>query len=177
MSVAQLKVALTRRLPDVVEKRLDELFDVNLRDNDEQCTRNEIIESMQDVDVLVSCVSDVVDAPMLAQAGKRLKLIANFGAGFDNIDVTTALQRGILVSNTPGVVTDDTADMTMALILGVTRRIPEGLAAMQTGIWGGWSPSRRTACRTAAWNSWHGAYWTGSRCPSKSFWHGNSLSQ
>lgn len=141
MSVAQLKVALTRRLPDVVEKRLDELFDVNLRDNDEQCTRNEIIESMQDADVLVSCVSDVVDAPMLAQAGKRLKLIANFGAGFDNIDVTTALQRGILVSNTPGVVTDDTADMTMALILGVTRRIPEGLAAMQTGIWGGWSPS------------------------------------
>ncbi len=137
----RLKVALTRRLPHVVEKRLDELFDVQLRDEDTPLNKKEIIDYMQDVDVLVPCISDVVDAPMVAQAGKNLKLIANFGAGFDNIDVTTALQRGILVSNTPGVVTEDTADMTIALILSVTRRIPEGIVVMQTGQWDGWSPS------------------------------------
>ena len=137
----RLKVALTRRLPHVVEKRLDELFDVQLRDEDTPLTKKEIIDYMQNVDVLVPCISDVVDAPMVAQAGKNLKLIANFGAGFDNIDVPTALQRGILVSNTPGVVTEDTADMTMALMLSVTRRIPEGIVVMQTGQWEGWSPS------------------------------------
>ncbi len=137
----RLKVALTRRLPHVVEKRLDELFDVQLRDEDTPLTKKEIIDYMQNVDVLVPCISDVVDAPMVAQAGKNLKLIANFGAGFDNIDVATALQRGILVSNTPGVVTEDTADMTMALMLSVTRRIPEGIVVMQTGQWEGWSPS------------------------------------
>ena len=143
----RLKVALTRRLPDVVEKRLEELFDVQLRKKDTPLTKKEIVEYMKVVDVLVPCISDVVDAPMLAQSGKQLKLIANFGAGFDNIDVATALQRGILVSNTPGVVTDDTADMTIALMLSVTRRIPEGLAVMKSGQWDGWSPSAFLGCR------------------------------
>ena len=137
----RLKVALTRRLPDVVEKRLDQLFDVQFRKEDTPLNKQQIVHYMKEVDVLVPCISDRVDAPMLAQAGKQLKLIANFGAGFDNIDVATALQRGILVSNTPGVVTEDTADMTMALLLSVTRRIPEGLAVMQSGQWSGWSPS------------------------------------
>ena len=136
-----LKVALTRRLPDTVEKRLAELFDVRIRDSDAPLSKAELIEQMQDVDVIVPAISDVIDAPMLARAGPKLKLIANFGAGFDNIDVSTALQRGILVSNTPGVVTEDTADMTMALMLGVTRRIPEGLSVMQSGHWDGWAPT------------------------------------
>lgn len=136
-----LKVALTRRLPDAVEKRLAELFDVRVRDSDTPLLKAELIAQMQDVDVVVPTISDVIDGSMLAQAGPKLKLIANFGAGFDNIDVATALHRGILVSNTPGVVTEDTADMTIALMLGVTRRIPEGLSIMQSGHWEGWAPT------------------------------------
>ena len=136
-----LKVALTRRLPEAVEKRLAELFDVRVRDSDTPLLKAELIAQMQDVDVIVPTISDVIDGSMLAQAGPKLKLIANFGAGFDNIDVATALHRGILVSNTPGVVTEDTADMTMALMLGVTRRIPEGLSIMQSGHWEGWAPT------------------------------------
>ncbi|MGB3146953.1 MAG: D-glycerate dehydrogenase, partial [Paracoccaceae bacterium] len=89
---------------------------------------------------LVPTITDQIDAALLAQAGPKLKLIANYGAGVDNIDVISARQRGVLVSNTPGVLTDDTADMAMALILAVTRRIPEGLATMQSGNWAGWSP-------------------------------------
>ncbi|MCK4711705.1 MAG: D-glycerate dehydrogenase, partial [Marinosulfonomonas sp.] len=91
--------------------------------------------------VLVPTLTDTIDAGMLSQAGDQLRLIANYGAGVDHIDVQTARQRGVLVSNTPGVVTEDTADMTMALILAVTRRIPEGLALMQSGEWQGWSPT------------------------------------
>ncbi|SNT71731.1 2-hydroxyacid dehydrogenase [Paracoccus seriniphilus] len=137
----KLRVSVTRRLPEPVETRMKELFDVALREDDSKMTREELIAAMQGSDVLVPTVTDHIDASMLAQAGDRLKLIANFGAGVDHIDVTTARQRGILVSNTPGVVTEDTADMTMALILAVTRRIPEGLAEMQAGRWGGWSPT------------------------------------
>ena len=137
----KLKIAVTRRLPDAVETRMKELFDVDLRDDDRKLSRDELVQAMKGCDVLVPTVTDQIDANMLAQAGERLKLIANFGAGIDHIDVTSARQRGILVSNTPGVVTEDTADMTLALILAVTRRIPEGLAEMQSGRWGGWAPT------------------------------------
>jgi glyoxylate reductase len=119
---------------------MKELFNVDLRDPDAKMTREELASAMQRADVLVPCVTDQIDAGLIGQAGDRLKLIANYGAGVDHIDVATARQRGILVSNTPGVVTEDTADMTMALILAVTRRIPEGLAVMQAGKWEGWSP-------------------------------------
>ena len=117
MSSDQISVAVTRRLPDVVEARLKELFDVKLRDNDEPMTRLELAEIVKSVDVLVPTVTDRIDAALLAQAGPRLKLLANFGAGIDHIDIDTARQRGVLVSNTPGVLTDDTADMAMALML------------------------------------------------------------
>ncbi len=137
----KLKVAVTRRLPDAVETRMKELFDVELREDDRKLTREEIVQAMKGCDVLVPTVTDQIDAGMLAQAGERLKLIANYGAGVDHIDVVSARQRGILISNTPGVVTEDTADMTLALILAVTRKIPEGLAEMQSGRWGGWSPT------------------------------------
>ena len=140
MPAARLSVVVTRRLPEVVETRMKELFDVELRDPDTLMTREELVAAMRRADVLVPSLNDHIDAPALAQAGDRLKLIANYGAGVDHIDVATARQRGILVSNTPGVVTEDTADMVMALILGVTRRIPEGLAEMQAGKWQGWSP-------------------------------------
>ncbi len=137
----RLSVVVTRRLPEVVETRMKELFDVELRENDTPMTRQEIVAAMKRADVLVPTLTDSIDAGMLSLAGDRLKLIANYGAGIDHIDVQTARQRGVLVSNTPGVVTEDTADMTMALILAVTRRIPEGLARMQSGEWAGWSPT------------------------------------
>ncbi|WP_299138287.1 D-glycerate dehydrogenase [uncultured Tateyamaria sp.] len=145
----RLSVVVTRRLPAEVETRLSELFDVRLRDEDTPMTRNEIVEAMKSADVLVPTITDTVDASMIGQAGDRLKLIANYGAGVDNIDVSTARQRGILVSNTPGVLTDDTADMTMGLILAVTRRLPEGLAAMQAGNWDGWAPTAFLGGRVA----------------------------
>jgi len=141
MPSKKLSVVVTRRLPDAVETRMKELFDVRLRDDDRPMTREELVDALKGADVLVPTLTDTIDAPLLGQAGERLKLIANYGAGVDHIDVHTARQRGILVSNTPGVVTEDTADMTMALILGVARRIPEGLAVMQTGDWAGWSPT------------------------------------
>tara|TARA_B110000902_G_scaffold71648_1_gene84715 strand:+ start:1482 stop:2468 length:987 start_codon:yes stop_codon:yes gene_type:complete len=136
-----LSVVVTRRLPDVVETRLCELFDVRLRDDDTPMTRDELAEAMKTADILVPTITDQIDAGLLAGAGERLRLIANYGAGVDNIDVSTARQRGIQVSNTPGVTTDDTADMTLALILAVTRRIPEGLRVMQGDDWAGWSPT------------------------------------
>ena len=140
MPAGRLTVVVTRRLPPVVETRMKELFDVELRDPDTRMTRDELASAMQRADVLVPTLTDQIDTAMLAQAGTRLKLIANYGAGVDHIDISSARQRGILVSNTPGVVTEDTADMTLALILAVTRRIPEGLAEMQAGEWQGWSP-------------------------------------
>lgn len=137
----KLRVVVTRRLPEAVETRMKELFDVVLREDDTRMSRDDLAAAMRGADVLVPTVTDHIDAAMLAQAGERLKLIANFGAGVDHIDVHSARQRGILVTNTPGVVTEDTADMVMALILGVTRRIPEGMAEMQAGRWGGWAPT------------------------------------
>jgi len=141
MRMERLSVVVTRRLPAEVETRLSELFDVRLRDDDVPMSRTQLVEAMKSADVLVPTITDTIDAPMIGQAGDRLKLIANYGAGVDNIDVSTARQRGILVSNTPGVLTDDTADMTMALILAVSRRMREGLAVMQSGEWDGWAPT------------------------------------
>ncbi len=140
MPAERLSVVVTRRLPDPVETRLKELFNVELRDPDTKMTREELGAAMRRADVLVPTITDQIDAALLAQAGNKLKLIANYGAGVDHIDIQSARQRGILVSNTPGVVTEDTADMTIALMLAVTRRIPEGLAEMQAGDWSGWSP-------------------------------------
>jgi glyoxylate reductase len=137
----RLKVIATRRLPEPVETRLKELFDIALREDDAPMSRAELAAAVGQADVLVPTLTDTIDAGLLAQAGPRLKLIANFGAGVDHIDMGAARQRGILVANTPGVVTEDTADMAMALIMAVTRRIPEGLALMQSGNWAGWAPT------------------------------------
>ncbi|WP_417279994.1 2-hydroxyacid dehydrogenase [Celeribacter sp.] len=141
MAKERLKVVVTRALPEQVETRMKELFDVELNHTDEKMDKAALVKAMQRADVLVPCVTDRIDAGMLGQAGERLKLIANYGAGVDHLDVITAQNRGILVSNTPDVVTEDTADMAMALMLAVTRRIPEGQAAMQSGIWEGWAPT------------------------------------
>ena len=141
MSGNRTKVVLTRRLPEPVETRLKELFDVTLRDHDTPMSRAELVNAIKSCDVLVPTITDKIDAGLLGQAGENLKLIANFGAGIDHIDVETARQRGILVSNTPDVVTEDTADMAMALLMAVVRKIPQGLQAMQSGEWTGWSPT------------------------------------
>lgn len=141
MPTARLSVVVTRRLPEAVETRMKELFNVQLREDDTPMTRAELVEAMATADVLVPTLTDEIDAGLIAQAGPQMRLIANYGAGVDHIDVATARQRGILVSNTPGVLTDDTADMTMALMLAVIRRMPEGLAIMNEGKWTGWSPT------------------------------------
>ncbi|MBS9715961.1 2-hydroxyacid dehydrogenase [Pseudohalocynthiibacter aestuariivivens] len=141
MPAERLSVVVTRRLPEVVETRMSELFNVELREDDLPMTRENLVNAMKRADVLVPTLTDTIDSGMLAAAGDKLKLIANYGAGVDHIDVQSARQRGILVSNTPGVVTEDTADMTLALLLAVTRRIPEGLSLMQSGEWQGWAPT------------------------------------
>ncbi len=148
MPKPRLSVVVTRRLPERVESRMGELFDVRLRQSSAAMSRAELVEAVKEADVLVPCLTDRIDNALISQAGERLKLIANYGAGVDHIDVATARQRGIHVSNTPGVLTDDTADMTMALILAVTRRIPEGLEMMQADQdWDGWAPDALLGAR------------------------------
>ena len=126
---------------------MTELFNVELSVDDEPMSRDALAAAMRRADVLVPTITDSIDQGLLAQAGDKLKLIANFGAGVDHIDVQTARQRGILVSNTPGVLTDDTADMAMALMLSVMRRIPEGMSIMQAGEWRGWAPNALLGAR------------------------------
>ena len=115
-------VIVTRKLPQPVEARMRELFDAQLNQHDAPMSRDELIRAVQKASVLVPTVTDRIDRAVLSQSGPNLKLIANFGTGVDNIDLDTALNRGIIVTNTPGVLTEDTADMTMALILAVPRR-------------------------------------------------------
>ena len=134
-------VVVTRKLPDVVETRMRELFDTRLSSDDRPLTQAELVEAVKTADVLVPTVTDRVDAGVLSQAGPNLRLVANFGNGVDNIDVDTATARGITVTNTPGVLTEDTADMTMALILAVPRRMAQGIAAIEKNEWHGWSPT------------------------------------
>jgi glyoxylate reductase len=149
MPSPQVKVFVTRRLPEPVEARMRELFDVTLNSDDHPLSPEELGRAMAEADVLVPTITDRIDQRLLAQAGAQLRLIANYGAGFDHIDVATALQRGVMVSNTPGVLAEDTADMAMALILAVPRRLPEGWRLMQSGEWQGWSPTALMGHRIA----------------------------
>jgi glyoxylate reductase len=135
-------VVVTRKLPDRVETRMRELFDAQLNLDDKPMTASELAETVKTADVLVPTVTDRIDSSVLSRAGDKLKLIANYGNGVDHIDVATALSRGITVTNTPGVLTEDTADMTMALILSVPRRLAEGAAVLSDDKpWNGWSPT------------------------------------
>src|SRR5215210_1615441 len=135
-------VIVTRKLPDVVETRMRELFNTRLNADDKPLTQAGLISAVKEAEVLVPTVTDRIDKAVIMQSGEQLKLIANFGTGVDNIDVDTALARGITVTNTPGVLTEDTADMTMALILAVARRIIEGSEVIGAdNSWQGWSPT------------------------------------
>jgi len=141
MAVRKPKVVVTRRLPDLVETRMRELFDAELNLTDEPLSQAALADAMQRADVLAPTITDRIDKKVIEQAGPQLKLIANFGAGVDHIDVTAATERGIIVTNTPGVLTDDTADLTMSLIMAVARRLVEGAEVTQGGDFKGWSPT------------------------------------
>jgi glyoxylate reductase len=136
-------VIVTRKLPDVVETRMRELFDARLNVDDKPMSQAELAEAAKIADVLVPTVTDRIDRAVISQAGPQLRLIANFGTGVDNIDLDTARNRGVTVTNTPGVLTEDTADMTMALILAVPRRLAEGAVYLKDPKthWAGWSPT------------------------------------
>ncbi|WP_067732082.1 2-hydroxyacid dehydrogenase [Novosphingobium naphthalenivorans] len=135
------RVIVTRRLLPEVEARMTELFDVTLNESDAPMTRDALAAAMRDCDVLVPTVTDSIDAELIAQAGDRLGLIASFGAGTEHIDVGAARARKIVVTNTPGVFTDDTADLTLALIILVSRRFSENEKVLREGHWAGWAPS------------------------------------
>ena len=152
MTDAKLSVVVTRKLPESVETRMKELFEVLLRDDDTPMTKTELAAAIAHTDVLVPTITDVIDSSLLAKAGDKLKLVANYGAGVDHIDVQTARMRGILVSNTPGVVTEDTADMAVGLILAVARRIREGFEIMGSGHWAGWAPKALMGSRVGGKN-------------------------
>ena len=141
MSQIKPKVILTRKLPETIETRMRELFDATLNDSDKALSRDELEMAVKTTDVLVPTVTDKIDADLIAKAGSQLSLIASFGTGVDHIDIGAAKARGITVTNTPGVLTEDTADVTMALILAVPRRIAEGDALARSGQWQGWSPT------------------------------------
>ncbi len=136
-----IKVAVTRRLPEQVEKRLSALFDVDFHDADSALSREALIEKARGADVLAATLGDKLDAGFFDAVGDRLKLVANFGAGVDHIDVAAANARDVTVTNTPSVLAEDAADMAMALILAVPRRLVEGVAALREGKFEGWSPT------------------------------------
>jgi len=135
------KIILTRQLPDSVETRMRELFNAQLNETDEAFTKEQLIDAVKKADVLVPTVTDEISAEIIAEAGPQLKLIASFGVGVDHIDLKAAKERGITVTNTPGVLTEDTADVVMSLILAVPRRIAEGDVRARSGQWKGWSPT------------------------------------
>jgi glyoxylate reductase len=141
MAIRKPKVVVTRKLPDPVETRMRELFDTELNLTDEPLGPDAMAAAMQRAEVLAPTITDRIDAGVIAKAGDQLKLIANFGVGVDHIDVTAATDRGIMVTNTPGVLTDDTADLTMGLIMAVSRRLVEGAQVIPAGGFHGWSPT------------------------------------
>ena len=137
----RLRVIVTRRLPREIEARMMELFDTRLNEDDRPLDREALAQTVGKADVLVPTVTDAIDSALLERAGPALKLIASFGTGVDHIDLAAARARGIVVTNTPGVLTEDTADMTMALILAVPRRLSEGERLLRGGDWRGWAPT------------------------------------
>jgi glyoxylate reductase len=134
-------VIVTRKLPEVIETRMMELFETRLNESDAPWTKAELIEAIKTAEILVPTVTDRITSSVLAHANPNLRLIANYGTGVDHIDIEAAYARGITVTNTPGVLTEDTADMSMALILAVSRRLVEGERLARSGEWSGWSPT------------------------------------
>ena len=149
MSPKPMRVVVTRKLPDIVEQRMSELFDVRLSNNLNPMSEEELLKAIMEANVLVSSLGDKINQLNLPHKCENLKLIANYGAGFDHIDIKAALGKGIIVTNTPDVLSTDTADMTMALILGVPRKIFEGSQIIRSGEWKGWAPTALLGNRIA----------------------------
>jgi glyoxylate reductase len=141
MTQSKPVVVVTRKLPDAIETRMMELFDARLNLNDAPMSQAELTDAVREADVLVPTITDRIGADVIAAAGPTLKMIANFGTGIDHIDLSSAKKKGIVVTNTPDVLTADTADMTMALILTASRRLGEGERLLRAGEWSGWSPT------------------------------------
>jgi glyoxylate reductase len=141
MSQIKPLVVVTRKLPDSVETRMRELFDTRLNVDDRAMSQAQLVEAVKTAEVLVPTVTDNIDAALINQAAEKLRLIANFGNGVDNIDVPAATRKGIIVTNTPDVLTEDTADMTVGLMIAVSRRLLEGAQKLEKGQWKGWSPT------------------------------------
>ncbi len=135
------QVVVTRKLPDAIETRMMELFDAQLNLDDHPMSKAELIEAVKTADVLVCTVTDRIDSALLSQSGENLRLVANYGTGIDHIDLASSRERGLTVTNTPDVLTEDTADMTMAMLLAVPRRLTEGERRLRAGEWQGWSPT------------------------------------
>jgi len=142
-------VVVTRKLPDQVETRMMELFDARLNTDDHPFSKTELVDAMAQAHVLVPTVTDTIDAHVIGAAGENLKLIANFGTGINHVDLAAAEAGGVTVTNTPGVLTEDTADLTMALILAAPRRIGEGERLLRSGEWKGWAPTLMLGHRIA----------------------------
>ena len=134
-------VIVTRRLPELVETRLMELFNTKLSIDDKPFSKKQLIDAVKEADVLIPTVTDKIDMNILENASSKLKLIANFGNGTDHIDIETAQKKKIIVTNTPGVLTEDTADMVMGLLLAVPRKVIAGEHLIRSGKWEGWSPT------------------------------------
>ena len=141
MSTAKPIIVVTRKLPDVIETRMMELFEARLNSADEAMSHAEIVANSADADVLVPTVTDRITGDLIRSLPEGLRLIANFGVGVDHIDLGAAAERGVTVTNTPGVLTEDTADMTVALLLAAPRRLVEGDRLVRSGAWTGWSPT------------------------------------
>ena len=134
-------VIVTRRLPELVEARLMELFNTKLSLDDKPFSKNKLIDAIKEADILVPTVTDIIDGDVIGNASSKLKLIANFGNGTDHLDLVAAQKKKIIVTNTPGVLTEDTADMVMGLLLAVPRKVIEGENLIRSGKWEGWSPT------------------------------------
>ncbi|MHA1568526.1 MAG: NAD(P)-dependent oxidoreductase, partial [Alphaproteobacteria bacterium] len=141
MSNSKPVVVVTRKLPEVVETRMKELFEAHLNRDDAPMPQKEILKAVRAADVLVPTVTDRIDAKLIAKLPERVRLIANFGVGVDHIDLDAAFKRGLTVTNTPDVLTEDTADMAMTLILAASRRLGEGERLARSGKWTGWAPT------------------------------------
>ena len=134
-------VIVTRRLPELVEARLMELFNTKLSLDDKPFSKNQLIDAVKEADILVPTVTDIMDKDVIENASSKLKLVANFGNGTDHLDLVAAQKKKIIVTNTPGVLTEDTADMVMGLLLAVPRKVIEGENLIRSGKWKGWSPT------------------------------------
>ncbi|NMM44800.1 D-glycerate dehydrogenase [Rhodospirillaceae bacterium KN72] len=141
MTIRKPKVIVTRKLPDIIETRMMELFDCELNLADDAFTRDQMLDAVKRAEILVPTVTDRIDRDIINAAGENLKMIASFGTGVDHLDFPATRKKGIIVTNTPDVLTEDTADMTMALILAVPRRLVEGEQLVRDGKWTGWSPT------------------------------------